>query len=314
LNAREQFRQTVTRIWQGTVQWECPLARYTTLRVGGPAAALIEPKSQDELMRLIRGLGEQDISWRVIGRGSNMLVSDDGFPGVVILLASGFAGIKSEEAGDCRLVRASAGCPLPKLVAWCTGKGLGGLEFAVGIPGSVGGAIIMNAGAWGQEISSVLESFEVVTAGGDFRRLQAAAEKFEYRRWHGEKGMIVTAGIFRLRPEEPAILAERCSRYLQERRQRQPVGAASAGSFFKNPPAQVAGRLIDEAGLKGMRIGGAMVSDRHANFLVNDGHATAGDFVALMRLIQERVFSRTGIHLEPEVQLLGFGGRTSDFV
>jgi UDP-N-acetylmuramate dehydrogenase len=259
------------------------------------------------LAQLIRGLREQGIHWNVIGRGSNILVADEGLPGVVIVLASGFANIEQETvAGGKHLVQAAAGCSLPKLGAWCTAHGLSGLEFAAGIPGSVGGAIFMNAGAWGHEISSVLEALVVVTPGGEVHRLQAEAEKFTYRRWHGEKGVVIAAGIFRLLPDEPVAIADRCSRHLQARRLRQPAGVASAGSFFKNPPGQAAGRLIEEAGLKGVRFGDAVVSDRHANFLVNGGQATARDFRALMHLVQERVLSRTGILLQPEVQLLGF--------
>jgi UDP-N-acetylmuramate dehydrogenase len=310
LTGREHFREKVGRAWQGAVQWQCPLSRYTTLRVGGPAAALIEPATPAELEQLIRGLREQDINWRVIGRGSNILVADEGLPGVVIVLASGFANIEQETgAGENRLVQATAGCLLPKLVAWCTAQGLSGLEFAAGIPGSVGGAIFMNAGAWGHEISSVLDALVVVTAGGESHREPAVAERFGYRRWHGAEGVVIAAGVFRLQPDAPAAIADRCSRYLQARRERQPLGVASAGSFFKNPPGQTAGRLIEEAGLKGVRVGDAIVSDRHANFLVNGGQATARDFVVLMHLIQERVLSRTGILLEPEVQLLGFEER-----
>jgi UDP-N-acetylmuramate dehydrogenase len=306
LTGKEHFREKVGHAWQGAVQWQCPLSRYTTLRVGGPAAALIEPATLAELVQLIRGLREQGIDWQVIGRGSNILVADEGLPGVVIVLASGFADIDQEAVGETCLVRATAGCRLPKLVAWCTAQGLSGLEFAAGIPGSVGGAIFMNAGAWGLEISSVLDALVVITAGGESHRLPAAAEDFGYRRWHGGKGVVIAAGIFKLQPDEPAAIVDRCNHYLQARRERQPLGVASAGSFFKNPPGQAAGRLIEEAGLKGTRIGDAIVSDRHANFLVNDGRATARDFVALMHLIRERVLNRTGILLEPEVQLLGF--------
>jgi UDP-N-acetylmuramate dehydrogenase len=306
IRGHDGLRQKLQAIWPESVQWDCSLAPYTTLRVGGPAAALIEPSSLAELELLLQGLGAQGLPWLVIGRGSNILVADEGFAGVVVVLGSRLATIEEIREQDHCLVRAAGGCSLPRLVSWCTDRGLSGLEFAAGIPGSIGGAIVMNAGAWGEEISAVLDSFLVVTGGGERLQLQAAEEIFEYRRWRGRADVVVASGTFRLVPEDPIAINERCRHFLQMRRERQPLGEASAGSFFKNPPGQAAGRLIEEAGLKGMRIGGARISEFHANFLVNEGGATARDFVELMNLVQERVRRATGISLEPEVQLLGF--------
>ncbi|MEJ2034449.1 MAG: UDP-N-acetylmuramate dehydrogenase [Deltaproteobacteria bacterium] len=301
------IRDELVYLWQGPVAWECPLARYTTPRVGGPAAALIEPSTLSELTSLLKGLRSKGLPWRVIGRGSNVLVADEGLPEVVIVLGPSLAAIGHvEQEGEERLVQAEAGCSLPRLVSWCTAAGLSGLEFAVGIPGSVGGAIVMNAGAWGREICEALHALVVVDEAGEARTLPATAETFEYRRWEHEEGVIVAAGIFKLQTGSPEAIEKRCRAHLQARRERQPLGLPSAGSFFKNPPEMAAGRLIEEAGLKGLQVGGAMVSERHANFLVNVGGATARDFYQLMCIVQERVEDRTGIRLEPEVHLLGF--------
>ncbi len=293
--------------WQGPVEWDGRLARYTTLRVGGPAAALVKPASVAELAALLPVLRRQGLPWRVIGRGSNLLVADAGLPEVVIVIGPAMAAIRQAgQEGSERLVQAEAGCSLPKLVSWCTAEGLGGLEFAAGIPGSVGGAIAMNAGAWGREMRDVLHALVVVDETGGVQILPAASQVFAYRRWEHAPGVVVAAGIFRLQPESPEVIGGRCRGHLQARREKQPL-EPSAGSFFKNPPGQAAGRLIEAAGLKGLRVGGARVSEQHANFLVNAGGATARDFYELMKVVQEQVAERTGIRLEPEVHLLGFG-------
>ena len=302
---RRDVKEAVERIWKGAVHWNRPLASCSTLGVGGPAEALIFPENEKELVDLLQDLRQQALPWQVIGRGSNILVADRGLPGVVIVLGSRFAAITRERESGQELVRAEAGCSLPTLVRWCAEQGLSGFEFAVGIPGSVGGAVVMNAGAWGSDMSGVLDSFVIVDESGRRQDLAAAAETFGYRRWQSRAKSVVVAARFKVRPAERLAIETRCRRYLQERKEKQPQ-SPSAGSFFKNPPGQAAGRLIEQAGLKGTRIGGAMVSPRHANFLVNTGRATAEDFVSLMRLVQNRVRESAGIELEPEVQLLGF--------
>jgi UDP-N-acetylmuramate dehydrogenase len=306
------IRDQLAAVWQGPVQWDCPLARYTSLRVGGPAAALLEPGTVAELAVLLRGLRRQGLPWRVIGRGSNILVADAGLAEVVIVIGPALATIgHAGREGEERLVQAEAGCSLPKLVGWCAAAGLSGLEFAVGIPGSVGGAVVMNAGAWGREMSAVLQALVVVDETGEVRTLPAVTQSFGYRRWEHGPGVIVAAAIFKLQAGSPEAIGERCRGHLQARREKQPLELPSAGSFFKNPPGEAAGRLIEATGLKGLQVGGALVAERHANFLVNGGGATARDFYELMSLVQERVEQRTGIRLEPEVHLLGFeeGGR-----
>lgn len=303
----DPIRKKLLACWQGPVTWDCPLARYTTLRVGGPATALIEPASLAELETLLRGLHREGLPWQVIGRGSNILVADAGLPEVVILLGSSLAAIEAVgRDGEGQLVQAEAGCSLARLVSWCTAAGLSGLEFAAGIPGSVGGAIVMNAGAWGREMSEPLHALVTVEEAGEVKTRPAAAESFGYRRWEHGQGVIVAAGLFNLQEEDPETIKNRCRDHLEARRGKQPSDLPSAGSFFKNPPAAAAGRLIEETGLKGCQVGGARVAERHANFLINAGGATAQDFYELMQLIRERVERRTGIRLEPEVHLLGF--------
>lgn len=286
------------------------LAEYTTLRVGGPAEALILPGSAAELATLIRGLNRSGISWRVIGRGSNILVADRGMAGVVLVLGEKFSQIAllpagAEGGGGSRLVTVEAGCSLARLVNWCAGEELAGLEFLAGIPGTLGGAVRMNAGAWGDELGRHVEAVSLLTAAGESYTLSRAEMSFSYRSWSGVRADVVVAVTLALRPGSEEEIRRRCRELAEERRARQPQGVASAGSFFRNPPGQAAGRLIEEVGLKGAQTGGAEVSRKHANFLINRGGATAADFLALMTTVQTVVRARTGVSLEPEVELLG---------
>jgi UDP-N-acetylmuramate dehydrogenase len=209
---------------------------------------------------------------------------------------------------EAAIVKAGAGCPLGKFVAWCGKQGLAGLEFSVGIPGSVGGAVRMNAGAFGQEIGSLLVALEAVDRQGHVCQIRAENLRLSYRSLALAQGslaeMIITAALFRLSPDDQENIRSRCSAYLEKRKGRQPQGAASAGSFFKNPPGDFAGRLIEAAGLKGLRCGGAMVSPVHANFIVNSGGASATDIITLMEQVQAAVAARLGIRLEPEVRII----------
>jgi len=298
----EQLRD----LWSGAIEWHSPMASWCTLRVGGPAGAIATPASLEELQSLLVVLARLDVRWRVIGRGSNLLVSDAGYDGVLVMLGRKFAAIDKrvgEKEGESRL-QVEAGCSLMKLVNWCAAQGLEGLEFAAGIPGSVGGAVVMNAGAWGKEMGEVLSSVTFLGRSGELRKRAKDDLAFMYRHLETE-GMIVAAAEFLLRAGDRQEIEKRCSQLLRDRKEKQPQGLASAGSFFKNPSGlPAAGKLIQDAGLKGLRVGGAQVSEAHANFLVNTGSATAQDFLDLMRLVQERVYERFGIRLEPEVHLL----------
>lgn len=293
--------------WPGELRREVPLAPLTTLRVGGPAAVLARPGSVEELESLLLLLQKYGCPRRVLGRGSNLLVADRGYAGVVILLERRLGKISpAGRDGEEQLLKVEAGCSLAVLLGWAQERGLGGLEFLVGIPGSVGGATVMNAGAWGESLGSRVRAVELVTAGG--RRLRERHQlEFSYRQLVGlAPGEVISAVILAL-PERPISEIRARQRQLwQKRRGTQPRGVLSAGSFFKNPPGDYAGRLIEAAGLKGLRVGGAMVAMEHANFLVNCGGATAADLAALLELVRERVAAHSGVELEPEVHLLGF--------
>jgi UDP-N-acetylmuramate dehydrogenase len=284
------------------------MAKLSTLRVGGPAEAVIYPESEGGLVGLIAALQENAVPWLVIGRGSNILASDAGVAGVVIVLGRDFGGIRELSPGK---IIVEAGCSLAKLTSWCAKRGLTGLEFAVGIPGSIGGAVKMNAGAWGMAISDVIEAVRLLNICRDgsedeskVKVIPLTKSDFTYRAWRRSANGIITAAVFRLEKGLPEDILERGQELLQQRQAKQPKGVASAGSFFKNPPGKAAGRLIEKAGLKGVAIGGAMVSEVHANFLVNTGGAKAGDFVELMHLVQEKVLEKFAVKLEPEVKFM----------
>lgn len=279
--------------------------RRCTLRAGGPARALVVPEGRRRLADLLVALEKVGAPWRVVGRGSNILVPDSGYDGVIILLGRNLSTITRlpDEGEDVR-VRAEAGCGLMRLVSWCAQQGLSGLEFAAGIPGSVGGAVAMNAGAWGGEIAHCLTALTLLAPSGELLARPRTELAVAYRRIDTE-GMIVVEAEFLLRKDAPGDVAGRGRELLARRGARQPRGVASAGSFFKNPADMpAAGRLIEEAGLKGTRIGGAEVSQVHANFFVNTGGATARDFLDLMALVQQTVQKQFGVWLEPEVHIL----------
>lgn len=296
---------TLRSFWDGEILRDCSMARFSTIRAGGPAAAVVQPAGMDELLRLIQGLRGHGLPWQVVGGGSNILVADEGFAGVIVLLGRAFAAIAGPVADrDRRLVTVEAGCPLARLVNWCVARELRGLEFAAGIPGSIGGAVVMNAGAWGGELAERVVAVTVVDERGESAVLTRAEIPFGYRSW-GLSGPVVATVTLGLVPGRREELEAACHELARRRRETQPLATPSAGSFFKNPPGQAAGRLIEQAGLKGLRVGGAMVSPKHANFLVNVDRATARDFLALMRVVQEKVMAMHGVWLEPEVRIIG---------
>jgi UDP-N-acetylmuramate dehydrogenase len=305
--AEQELRTKLRQFWAGEIRWRAPLAEFTTLRVGGPAQALVMPAEADEIVRLINGCRGADIPWCVVGGGSNLLVADAGFAGLAIVLGRGYAGIRITGRDDAgrTLVEVEAGCRLAKLLTWCRDQGLAGLEFAVGIPGTVGGAIVMNAGAWGREIKDVLVSLTWLAGAGAVVGKERAAIAFAYRSWHGPADAVILAATFAFAPGDGVEIGRICREHAEARRVKQPTAPGLAGSFFKNPGGAAAGRLIEEAGLKGARVGGAEVSTVHANFIVNTGNATAADIIALMKLVRDRVRDVHGVRLEPEVRLLG---------
>ena len=281
------------------------MARFSTFKVGGPAEAVLVAESRAGLVRTIRWLNEKDIPWQVIGRGSNILVPDQGLTGAVIILSGELAAVAAEPGDRERaIIRAGAGASLAKLVRQATDSGLRGLEFLVGIPGSVGGAVIMNAGAWGDEIGTLVQSLTFLDRTGAEQIRTRQGLNFSYRQWDDREGKVVLGCDLGLQRGSREEIMVRCREYLGQRKAKQPRHQASAGSFFKNPEGDAAGRLIEAAGLKGYAIGGAMVSREHANFIVNTGTASAGEIIALMQEIQSRVLDRFGVALEPEVRIL----------
>ena len=294
------------------VRWNVSMASYSTFRTGGMVEALVEIESVAMLPALLRWLKEQQVRWHVVGGGSNILVSSGAHPGVCIRLRDTVrsAQIKScqESSSTGLLVTVGAGCSLPAFVGWCAGKGLQGLEFMAGIPGSVGGAIRMNAGAFGHAVFEQLHAIQCVTGEGEVVEVAREEMFFRYResRFPGEPAqrLVITGGTFILAPGSREQLQARIRELVLQRQQKQPAGAASAGSFFKNPEGDYAGRLIEQAGLKGLTRGKAMVSPVHANFIVNTGGAAPEDILELMREVRERVLEQTGILLEPEVHIL----------
>ena len=294
-----------------SIRWDVDMAAYSTFRAGGTVEAMVEPGDLDELVALMRWLHRHQIPWQVIGGGSNILVTSSYHEGVFIRLGGGndiFAEPSGETETDagCR-VMVGAGCNLAALVSWCTRNGLAGLEFMAGIPGSVGGAIRMNAGAFGHSINEALLSVQWINEQGEILEAARAEIVFSYRhtQFPGEPAgkMLITRGFFLLQHADREVLAARCREIIEQRRQKQPWGLGSAGSVFKNPTGDFAGRLIEQAGLKGVTYGKAMVSPQHANFIVNTGGAVPEDIIGLMQEIRRKVLQQSGVLLEPEVHI-----------
>lgn len=280
---------------------QAPLARRTTMRVGGMADLLVEPGGEEDLVLMVREATRLDVPWRVIGRGSNLLVRDGGVRGLVICLGRpAFAAIR---VGD-RHLAAGAGARLKDLAGAAQRAGLAGLEFLCGIPGSVGGALRMNAGAWNSETFRCLETIRYLDPEGRMVERAASEVPAAYRRCDLLRECIAVGAVFRGESASPGAVAERM-RELNERRWSSQPPHSSAGCIFKNPDGIAAGRLIDELGLKGTRIGGASVSTVHGNFIVNEGGATAAEVLALIECIRRRVREERGIELETEVEIIG---------
>ncbi len=282
-----------------------PLGRHTSFRIGGPADVFIEVASQPELMGILRACVAHATPVFFLGGGTNLLVSDRGARGVVVKLGKPFDFVEWNLGGDVARLRVGAAVPFKRLVSQTVAEGFAGLEFGEGIPGTVGGGLLMNAGAFGGEIGRVVDALEVVTDRGDALVLPRDRLDFAYRRLDLPTRAIVTAVRVTLRRGEPAVLAAAVREAKARRDRHQPKGHPNAGSIFKNPPGQPAGKLLEAVGLKGARLGNAMVSLRHANFIVNLGGARASDVKGLMDLAARVVRQRLGVELEPEVRLVG---------
>ena len=279
-----------------------PLAKHTYFGIGGDATAYIEISTVSELAALARFHKQWDVPIAVIGRGSNLLVSDTGFRGIGVRLVGELA--KLEVEGN--VVSVGAGLSLPRLSKTMSRRGLSGVEFALGIPGSVGGALIMNAGAWGSSFGDVVTSVTVMNDVGNLVELTHAEANFEYRHSGLDAYFSVTGATLALEPGDVDTITERMQAFYKQKVETQPFAEENAGCMFKNPPGDSAGRLIDVSGLKGYRIGGAEVSTVHGNFILNIDNATAADVLDLVAYIQQQVREKTGISLQTEVKRLGF--------
>jgi len=285
------------------VRTDVELGRLTTFKIGGPAAVVATPETVEALQTVQRAVRDAGAPSFVLGNGSNLLVADDGFDGVVIRIGSALGGVTV--AAPDRL-RIGAGTLWSKVLRFVMGEGWTGLEFGAGIPGTLGGAVATNAGTRGGETSERLIEVTGVDAGGEVRTIPRAELAFRYRCCDLPEGFVVTDTLHSAERADPARVEETVRRYQAERRRDQPEREPSAGCIFKNPPGGSAGKLIDQAGLKGESVGGAIVSPVHGNFIINQGGATATDVLKLIDRLRERVRAEHGIELELEVRKVGF--------
>ena len=280
------------------------LKDYTTFKIGGKCTALIEINSEKAVAELIKICNLENIRYLVLGKGSNMLCDDLGFDGVVLHIGSDFSDI---ELVDDLTIRADAGCNLAKLCNLALDNSLAGLEFAYGIPGTVGGAVFMNAGAYGGEIKDVLMSVNCVDKDGNVHTLSVNELDLSYRHsiFHNN-GWIVTSAIFKLNKGDKAEIKAKMNDLLGRRKDKQPLDYPNAGSTFKRPEGQFAGKLIQDCGLKGFSVGGAMVSEKHSGFVINYNNATCEDVLSLIKQVQDIVKEKTGFFLECEVKIIPY--------
>lgn len=281
---------------------EEPMSSHTTFRIGGPADYFVLPENAEELKSVLKLCAEEQMPYFILGNGSNLLVGDQGFRGVVIQLYKNFDGIEIQGT----TVRARAGAMLIRVAKEAARAGLTGLEFASGIPGTVGGAMVMNAGAYGGEMKDVVTSVLVLSKDGEIRTLGNEEMKFRYRGSVIEdEGYIVLETVMELQEGNVEEIQSRIEELSLQRKTKQPIEYPSAGSTFKRPEGYFAGKLIMDAGLRGYQVGGAKVSEKHCGFVINAGGATAADVMQLMKDVSEKVEEKFGVGLEPEVKRIG---------
>jgi UDP-N-acetylmuramate dehydrogenase len=281
---------------------DVPMKEHTSFRVGGPADVMLFPTSREELQQLLRFLKEKQVPIYIMGNGSNLLVRDGGIRGAVVRLADNFSNISVEGTR----IKAEAGVSLAKLAHTAWQAGLQGLEFASGIPGTLGGAVAMNAGAYGREMVDVLQSVTVCDLRGNLHHFALDDLQLGYRTSRVRtEGYITLEALIQLEPGDGMAIRLEMDELNRKRREKQPLEFASAGSTFKRPPGYYAGKLIDDAGLRGLRVGDAQVSCRHCGFVINRGAASASEILELIALIKERVWDKFQVRLELEVQVVG---------
>lgn len=278
-----------------------PMAKHTSFRIGGPVEVMAFPHSHVQLAAVLKAAKELEVIPAIIGAGTNILAPDEGLKGLIICIKDCLEGM---EQLDANRIRVAAGVTMTRAAVFAANLGLGGLEFAHGIPGTVGGGVYMNAGAYGGEICQVCESVEVMDRNGNISTVACNCMEFAYR--HSileDTDMIVLSAVFHLEPKPQAEIREKMAELMAKRKNSQPLDLPSAGSAFKRPVGGYAAALIDQAGLKGFCVGGAGVSTKHAGFVVNNDNATAADVKEVLRQVSDKVFAQTGIRLEPEVRI-----------
>ena len=279
-----------------------PMASHTTFRIGGPADYFVMPETVEELANVLKLCKEENTPYFILGNGSNLLVGDKGFRGVVIQLYKNFDGLSMEGTK----ITAKSGAMLIRVAKEAGKAGLTGLEFASGIPGTIGGAMVMNAGAYGGEMKDVVTSVTVLTKDGDIKTLSGDEMNFRYRGSVVEdEGYIVLEAVMELKEGNLEEIQERMDELSVQRRTKQPIEYPSAGSTFKRPEGYFAGKLIQDAELRGYQVGGAQVSEKHCGFVINVGGATAADVMQLMQDVSDKVMEQFGVTLEPEVKRIG---------
>ena len=298
----EKAAKELEKLIQGKVLYRVLMKRYTSFRIGGLAEVMAFPERTEDLSEAVDYCEEKGLPWRVIGKGTNLLVRDGGIDEVIINLSQTFHNV---ETTNDSTVRVGVGMRLARLVKFCQVSGLAGVEFAAGIPGTVGGAIVMNAGADGREIANVIHKVSIYRPGLGITDIERKNLKFSYRDLEKPEGAIFLEAQFTLSQGDPVNIREEIVESLKKRRNSQPLSLPSAGSIFKNPPGDYAGRLIEKADLKSKRIGDAQVSEKHANFIVNRGRARARDVIELIELVRAEVKKRSGVELELEVEIIG---------
>ncbi len=303
-NMTEKFNEL---LGEAQVKINEPMNRHTTFRIGGPADYFLTPSSPEELKKIIRICREDNLPYFILGNGSNLLVSDEGYRGVIIQLYRNYGEITVEGTE----IRANAGALLSQIASAARNVSLTGFEFAGGIPGTLGGAVVMNAGAYGGEMKDVLKEVKVMTGDGEILTLPAEKLEMGYRTSIIKtQGYLVLGAVIKLEQGDQETIRMRMKELTEQRINKQPLEFPSAGSTFKRPEGYFAGKLIMDAGLRGYQTGGAQVSEKHCGFVINKDHATAADVCRLMKDVQDKVKEQFGVTLEPEVKFLGDFGDT----
>lgn len=305
MTGKNEIKKVLSDIVAGKILYDEPMSQHASLAVGGNADALVLIKSEDHLLEVIKKLKERKINFLPVGNLTNIVVRDGGYRGAILLM-TGMKKISYEYTPDAGyLISAQAGAALAKVVNMSLSNELTGLEFCAGIPGTVGGAVWMNAGAYGKEMKDVVKAISLIDAEGEIRTMNKEEISFSYRKTLLPPDAIILGAQFKLKKGERDKIKKKISEIMQWRQKKHPLEFPNAGSIFKNLPMQIAGKLIEDMGMKGMSVGGAQVSTKHANFIVNRGNATAADVLALIALIQSRAEKEKGVKLETEVVIIG---------